>query len=121
MIDDKSISTLLDMDGNIIEQDYGHWVKIIAHRVEPNEHVPHGIKYSLTLHDKYGTRVLGYDNAHAPPKPKKFKYSGVKFTYDHKHRSSIDKGVPYEFQDAYQLISDFFTDVDEVIKEVKGK
>jgi hypothetical protein len=31
--------------------------------VEPDEHVPHGIRYALTLHDRYGTRLLGYDNA----------------------------------------------------------
>ena len=118
-MNDAGISTLLDMDGTIIEQECGYWVKIEAHRVEPDENKPQGIKYSLTLHDRYGTRVLGYDNAHAPPRQKKFKYAGVKFTHDHKHRSSIDKGVPYEFQDAYQLISDFFGDVDKAIKEVK--
>ena len=121
MLDDAGISTLLDMDGTIITQECGYWVKIEAHRVEPDENKPHGIKYSLTLHDRYGTRVLGYDNAHAPPRPKKFKYAGVKFTHDHKHRSALDKGVPYEFQDAYQLISDFFSDVDRVIKEVTGQ
>ncbi len=27
------------------------------------------------------------------------------------------KGVPYEFQDAYQLIKDFFAEVDKVIQE----
>ncbi|MBT3558120.1 MAG: hypothetical protein HN644_13580 [Rhodospirillales bacterium] len=102
MYDDKSISTLLDLDGSIIEQAGGFWVKIVAHRVEPDENIPHG-------------------NAHAPPPPRKFKYAGVKFTYDHKHRSSIDKGVTYKFQDAYQLMSDFFADVDNVIKEAAGQ
>jgi len=41
-------------------------------RLPMSRHAPHGIRYSLTLHDKYGARVLGYDNAHAVKPPKKF-------------------------------------------------
>lgn len=118
MKNDHGIATLLELDGQIIEQACGYWIKIEAYRKEPDRNIPHGIRYSLTLHNKYGTRVLGYDNAHAPHKPKKFKYSGIKFTYDHKHRSAKDKGVPYEFVDAYQLLTDFFSNVDAVIKKV---
>ena len=62
---DHSIDTLLDLDGVILAQDHGYWVKIEARLVTPTEQRPHGIKYSLTLHDKSGDRVLGYDNAHA--------------------------------------------------------
>ena len=32
-----------------------------------------------------------------------------------------DKGVPYEFQDAQQLLVDFFNEVDRVLKEVMLK
>jgi len=32
-----------------------------------------------------------------------------------------DKGVPYVFKDAHQLLSDFFVEVDSVLKEVKSK
>ena len=39
--------------------------------------------------------------------------------YDHKHRHVADKGVPYEFKDAYQLMAAFFTEVDRVLKEAK--
>jgi hypothetical protein len=56
---------LLDLDGEVIVQDRGYWVKIEARRRNPSPHVPRGIDYSLTLHDKYGKRVLGFDNAHA--------------------------------------------------------
>lgn len=45
--------------------------------------------------------------------------TGRILAYDHKHRHASDKGVPYEFQDAYQLLIDFFADVDRVLKEVK--
>ena len=40
---------------------------------------------------------------------------------DHKHRHVSDKGVPYEFQNAQQLLVDFFDEVDRVLKEIKKK
>ncbi len=45
--------------------DNGYRVKIDARRVAPNAQIPHGIRYSLTLHDRYNRRVPGFDNAHA--------------------------------------------------------
>ena len=94
-------------------------MKFEAWEVEISEQVPHGIRYSLTLHDKYGKRILGYDNSHAVKLPKKFKYVGQRLAYDHQHRHASDKGVPYEFKDASQLLSDFFAEVDKVIEEMK--
>ncbi len=35
-----------------------------ASRVEADEHTPHGIRYSLSLHDEKNIRIVGYDNAH---------------------------------------------------------
>jgi len=32
-----------------------------------------------------------------------------------------DQGVPYEFQDAQQLLIDFFNEVDRVLKEARQK
>jgi hypothetical protein len=72
---------------------------------------------ALTLHEPFGKRILGYDNAHSV-KPKKFKYAGQKLAFDHKHRHVSDKGVPYEFRNAHQLMADFFIEVDRVLKEV---
>ena len=60
---------------------------------------------------------LGYDNSHAIKPPKKFKFAGQRLPYDHKHRHVADKGVPYEFKDANQLLADFFKEVDRVLKE----
>ena len=82
-----------------------------------SEEIPHGIRYSLTLHEPYGKRILGYDNAHAVKPPKKFKYAGRRLAYDHQHRHASDQGVPYEFQDAHQLLADFFVEVDRVLLE----
>jgi hypothetical protein len=111
------LDTLLDLHGEILIQDGGYWIKIEAWAVEPTEAVPHGVRYSLTLHDPSGARVLGYDNAHAP-KPPKRGFMGRRLEYDHVHRHARDRGVPYEFSDAGQLLMDFFEEVDRVLKEV---
>ena len=60
---------------------------------------------------------MGFDNAHYVKPPKKYKYSGRIVAFDHLHRHSADKGIPYEFQDAYQLMQDFFNKVDEILKQ----
>lgn len=116
---DVGIDTLLDLDGSILEQEGGYWIKIEVRLVPMSRHAPHGIRYSLTLHDRHGARVLGYDNAHAVKPPKKFKFAGQRLPYDHRHRTSSDKGVPYSFESASRLLEDFFAEVDRVIKEVR--
>ncbi|MHB8311070.1 MAG: hypothetical protein ACYDCY_11880, partial [Metallibacterium sp.] len=68
----------------------------------------------------HGTRLLGYDNAHAVKSPKRKKFAGRRLAYDHKHRHARDKGVPYEFTSADQLLKDFFGEVDRVLKEAKA-
>jgi hypothetical protein len=119
-VNEHQIRTLLDLHGQIIDQEDGYWIKIEAWEVKPSKDVPHGIRYTLTLHAPSGKRILGYDNAHAV-KTKGHKFSGQRLPFDHKHRHVADKGVPYEFKDAHQLLSDFFTEVDSVLKEVRSK
>ena len=114
---DVSLETLLGLDGSVLEQENGFWIKVEVRAVEASEHIPHGIRYCLTLHDRYGTRVLGYDNAHAVKLPKKFKFAGRRLSYDHRHRTSSDKGVPYLFESPQRLLEDFFAEVDRVIRE----
>jgi hypothetical protein len=121
MHEDPGVEVLLDLHQQVIDQGNGYWVKIEAWRVEPTDAVPHGIRYALSRHEPYGDRILGYDNAHAVKLPNKFKYSGRRLTYDHKHRHVNDKGVPYEFQDAQQLMIDFFCEVDRVLQEIGQK
>lgn len=60
-------------------------------------------------------RVLGYDNAHSVKPPGKFKFAGQRLPYDHKHRTSKDKGVPYTFESAAGLLEEFFAEADKVI------
>ncbi len=114
---DAGLETLLELDGNVLEQEDGFWIKVEVKVVEASERIPHGIRYSLSLHDRYGTRVLGYDNAHAVKLPKKFKFAGHRLPYDRRHRTSSDTGVPYLFESPQGLLEDFFAEVDRVIRE----
>lgn len=115
MAQSKDIDTLLDLDGVIIEQAGGHWTKFEVRRIpQTTEEIPHGIRYSLTLHNLYGERIMGFDNAHAVKARKKGKHQGRK-TYDHHHRHSKDEGIPYEFVDAHHLLKDFWSEVDKTL------
>lgn len=118
---DPGIDTLLDLHGQVIDQGQGYWLKIEAWRVTPTPEVPHGVRYSLTLHEPYGERILGYDNAHGIKPPKRLKYGGRILAHDHQHRHQGDKGQPYEFQSAHQLLADFFANVDRILKEVQKR
>ena len=93
-------------------------MKVEARKIEsPTKERPHGIRYSLTLHDPYGQRILGYDNAHAVVDRKRNRFIARRVECDHKHINLHDEGSPYEFVDAYQLLKDFFEDVDKVLKK----
>lgn len=116
---EQSLDTLLLLHGEVYDQGEGFWIKIEAWEVPAGEHTPHGIRYALTLHDRHGTRLLGYDNAHAVKPPKRNKFAGRRLAYDHKHRHARDKGVSYEFISADQLLKDFFGEVHRVLREAK--
>ena len=116
MASDPGLTMLLELDGAILDQGNGYWVEIHAWTAPPTRDIPHGLRYSLTLHEPHGTRILGFDNAHAPRKRKKFRFAGQRLPYDHRHRHASDKGVPYEFKDAYELLKDFFGEVDRALK-----
>ena len=117
----SGIDTLLELHNQIIEQGDGYWLKMEAWRVQATPEIPQGIRYSLTLHEPSGKRLLGYDNAHAVKPSNQYRYAGQILRYDHKHRHINDKGISYRFTNAYQLLSDFFADVDRVLNEVKPK
>ena len=120
MDDDKGLDYLLDLDGEILAQEGGCWVKIEARKLaQATDECPHGIKYCLTLHDRYGKRLLGFDNAHFIKTRKAGRFVGRHIAYDHKHMKPGDKGVPYVFESAQQLLADFFREVDKVLKGMK--
>jgi len=112
----SALDYLLSLHGSTVYRDDGYWWKIEAWEVFPTSFVPHGIRYNLTLHDKYNTRVFGMDNAHGIRLSKKSQFYG-RIIYDHVHQTPSDKGHPYKFVSAAQLLEDFFQKIDEVIAE----
>ncbi|MEA3523473.1 MAG: DUF6516 family protein [Campylobacterota bacterium] len=99
----SDLENLLNLRGEVFPMDNGFWVN----EVESTKSIPHGVRYSLTLHDKNNHRVIGYDNAHSFKSSKKY---GRKETYDHIHKQ-MDI-VAYEFKSASELLEDFFASVD---------
>ena len=43
--EDKTLETLLDLDGEIFPMENGYWTKFEASRVTPIRQIPHGIRY----------------------------------------------------------------------------
>src|SRR5215510_15583258 len=113
---DPSLDTLLDLHGQVLVVDSAgrYWVKFIVHRVPVTEERPHGLDYSLTLHDAEGERLVGFDNAHAVRRGNKPSGKSRRL-YDHKHRLKTVR--PYEYRNAADLLADFWAEVDAVLKE----
>lgn len=116
--DDLGLDILLQLSDEIFPMDNGYWTKIEAKTVIANEHIPHGVRYSLTLHNPNNIRILGYDNAHGI-KPKKKKYGAKRVVWDHRHKRKIVE--PYEFENAGQLLEDFWVDVEKILLEEQGE
>jgi hypothetical protein len=112
---DHSLELLIDLDGLSFAQDGGYWIKYEVSAVKETPGRPHGIKYSLTLHDRQGERIFGIDNAH---RPKKRGGPAAKSTRpkaaDHLHRGR--RVFTYEFEDAETLLVDFDEGVNAALK-----
>jgi hypothetical protein len=111
---DKGLDTLLDLDGEVLVIDQNHWVKFSVRRVEVTPERPHGLSYSLTLHDENNERLVGFDNAH-PVRGAASPAGRRRRTYDHRHRYRTIR--PYDYKDAAALLADFWAVVDAVLKE----
>jgi len=111
---DIGLESLLELNGEIFPMECGYWTKFDVHRVDVSIVIPHGVKYSLTLHNKHNQRVLGFDNAHGV-KLKKTRYAAKKTTWDHKHLES--NIYDYEFESAGQLLEDFWLEVNKIMEE----
>jgi hypothetical protein len=114
--DDHTTEFLLGFNGRVHYLAQGYWLKFEARRIEPTAERPHGLRYSLTLHDPNGDRLVGFDNAHGvPPQGSRFRKPDVE--HDHWHRTGDDQGRPYRFTTISQLLDDFETEVRRVLAE----
>src|ERR1700678_1422366 len=105
---DEAMQRLLDFDRRRYWLINGWSIRFRIVEVAASAERPKGIKYSFTLHDVEGTRLLGFDNAHGIPRTE---------TYDHRHRFRR-AGEPehYEFNGADELICDFFGAVEQACR-----
>jgi hypothetical protein len=111
----------LDLNRFTVGFDNGFWATMRVTKVEPDELRPHGLQYSLTLHDENDDRILGYDNAHivdvgSGPAKK----SRRPPTADHVHRRGRQT-VPYQFTSPLRLLQDFWRDVYRILDEDEGR
>jgi hypothetical protein len=110
---DDGLERLLELDGFLAEIGGGFWVKIVAQRVPADVSRPHGVSYSLTLHEPGGRRLFGIDNAHAM-RFRRGPSGRSSAAQDHLHRD--DSVRPYAYRDAESLLDDFWREVDAVLK-----
>ncbi len=113
---DRTLANLLDLDGEEIVYEGGFVARFKAAPIAAAPERPHGIRYSLTLHDPQGTRVLGYDNAHRVPH-RGGRHVADAVPFDHWDRDETDPGRPYDFTDAETLIVDFFDEIERILRE----
>jgi hypothetical protein len=112
---DPAFDALLDVDGEtfVIDPAGKHWVKFTVKRVPVTPERPHGLKYSLTLHNEAGDRVVGFDNAHAV---KGGSGPGAVTPAAHDHRHRLKSVRPYEYKGPADLLEDFWREVDAMLK-----
>ncbi len=110
---DHSLDSLLALDGVMYAIHGPLWVKFEVKQVPVTPEKPHGLDYSLTLHDGAGHRILGFDNAHSVHVGKG-PGAKTRIEYDHQHKGERIRF--YEYQDAVTLVVDFWTEVDKILE-----
>ncbi len=91
-----------------------YYVRFMVKSVAVTPERPHGLSYSLTLHGENGERLVGFDNAHAVP-TQGGPAGSRRRAQDHRQRLKTVR--PYEYKDAATLLTDFWLQVDAVLKE----
>ena len=92
----------------------GVLVKFEVRQVPALPEKPYGLDYSLTLHDGENERLLGLDNAHSI-RETTGPGAQTRIQYDHKHKG--ERVRFYDYTDAATLLSDFWMEVDLILKE----
>lgn len=113
---DPSLDTLLLLDGETFVADFEgrYWVRFVVKKVPPSNERPHGLAYSLTLHDGKGERLLGFDNAH-PVRETSGPGARTRVEYDHRH--SGERVTFYNYTDAAALLAAFWTAVEDIMQQ----
>ena len=105
---DHELAFLLSLDGHVFQMASGYVVKIEARTIAATKNRPHGLKYSLTLHDPANRRIYGMDNAHGIRRQTE---------YDHRHVYGRRKIVRYAYRGVADLLSDFYREVERILQE----
>ena len=101
MFTTRELANLVEMAG-VMPMVNGWQVVVRAEWTDVTLERPHGLSYALILQTSKGTRMLGFDNSHAP--------DGVApgVPWDHEHRAGRIDRRPYNFKSASETIGDFF-------------
>lgn len=113
---DRSLDTLLQLDGETFVVERLFWVRFEVKQVPVSAEKPHGLDYSLTLHDDRGRRLLGFDNAHAV-KEGSGPGARTRIVFDHRHKG--ERVRFYDYKDAATLLADFWSEVEHILEERK--
>jgi|SRR4029077_10312807 hypothetical protein len=109
MKENHELGVLLSLNGLEFRFAQGYRVKIAAQSVETSSGRPHGIKYSLTLHDPTGQRIYGLDNAHG--------IRDRRAGFDHRHVYGARRIVAYVYRGPIELLEDFYREVERILRE----
>jgi hypothetical protein len=111
---DHSLDTLVQLDGEKFVIEGNFWIKFEVKQVSATPEKPHGLEYSLTLHDGDGERLLGFDNAH-PVREGTGPGARTRIEFDHKHKGQRIRF--YYYEDAATLLTDFWAEADLILRE----
>jgi len=116
-MDNDELEPLLVLDGAVFEMAPGLIVEVTARRTDRTPERPHGLSYALVLRPKAGGKPwLRFDNAHRVEESRGG-YRRKRRDHDHWHRTERDRGRPYEFTTAAQLLDDFWREVKRIFDE----
>lgn len=112
---DPSLDSLIYLDGEtfVLEAGGKCWAKFEVRPCAVTAERPQRIRYSLTLHDEQGSRLLGFDNAH-PVRERSGPGAHTRIEYDHKHRGPQVRFYVYET--AGKLLADFWVEVEAILE-----
>ena len=109
------LELLLSLDQAAYEMAPGVIVEFTVRRTKVTPQRPHGMLYALVLRSKMGGPPwVRFDNAHAVERQGPGRR---RVRYDHWHRTTDDKGRPYEFTTVLRLLDDFWREVKRALDE----